>query len=405
MEDHMNLRSRALGSVVALTACCFAGAADPASSQEAQPVGLEIGGVPAVNFDADEGVGYGAIVELYHYGSRGRMPYEWTLQPTVFLTSKGRRDFVAFFDAPDVLPNGWRVSAFLGSEKQVATPYYGLGNDTGYDEARDEENGPDPYYYRFGRNRSSGTFTLQRSLRGTRLRVLFGGGVEKTTVTSVPEQSGTTLYAEQQGTGQRGFWSNFVRAGLVWDTRDRETGTRSGSWTEFLVQVVDESLGADAGFARWTFTDRRYFALTDRLVFAHRFLLQGNTADAPAHELFRVQTSFKQQEGLGGSKTVRGVLKNRLVGRGMLVWNAELRWRAADFRFIGRPFHIVLSGFVDQGRVWEDSVRFGEMLTDLQRGFGGGLRVGMGENFVVSFDAGTSAESGMPIYIGLGYLY
>lgn len=45
------------------------------------------------------------------------------------------------------------------------------------------------------------------------------------------------------------------------------------------------------------------------------------------------------------------------------------------------------------------------MFTDLQRSFGGGLRLGMGENLVVSFDTGTSTESGVPIYIGLGYLY
>ena len=106
---------------------------------------------------------------------------------------------------------------------------------------------------------------------------------------------------------------------------------------------MDESLGAGAGLARWAFTDR--------IVFAHRLLLQGNTEDARVHELFRIQTSFKQQEGLGGSKMVRGVLKNRLVRRGMLVSNAELRWRVAEFRLIGRPFHAVLRGFVDQGRV------------------------------------------------------
>ena len=146
----------------------------------------------------------------------------------------------------------------------------------------------------------------------------------------------------EQGVGQRGFWSNFVWAGLVWDTRDRETGTRSGIWTELL--------GVGAGLARWAFTDR--------IVFAHRLLLQGNTEDAPVHELFRIQTSFKQQEGLGGPKMVRGVLKNRLVRRGMLVWNAELRWRVAECRLIGRPFHAVLRGFVDQGRVQKDAVRF-----------------------------------------------
>jgi len=37
------------------------------------------------------------------------------------------------------------------------------------------------------------------------------------------------------------------------------------------------------------------------------------------------------------------------------------------------------------------------------RGFGG-VRLGMGENFVVAVDGGTSRETGLPIYIGLGYL-
>lgn len=52
-----------------------------------------------------------------------------------------------------------------------------------------------------------------------------------------------------------------------------------------------------------------------------------------------------------------------------------------------------------------DGVQFSELLTDLQRGYGGGIRFGMGENFTVAFDVGTSKDTGMPIYIGLGYLY
>ncbi|NIT86090.1 MAG: hypothetical protein GWN82_04035, partial [Gemmatimonadetes bacterium] len=82
----------------------------------------------------------------------------------------------------------------------------------------------------------------------------------------------------------------------------------------------------------------------------------------------RVQTSFKEQEGLGGGKTLRGVPRNRYVGRGMLVWNAELRWRVARFRLVGRSFHTVLSAFLDQGRVWADGVAFEGVFDDLHRG-------------------------------------
>jgi outer membrane protein assembly factor BamA len=374
-------------------------------AQEGAAAGLEIGGLPAVNFDSDEGFGYGALVELYQYGQGGLLPYVWSLRPTVFLTSGGRRDFTVFFDAPHLLSNGWRLDTYLGSEKQIATPYYGPGNQTLYDETLDDDEGANPFFYRFGRTRRSATFNLQRDLARTPLRWLVGAGLVQTSVLPVPENEGSTLYEVDVCPTEHDTWSNYVRTGLVWDSRDRETGPNSGVWTELLIQRVDESFGADAGYTRWTFTDRRYFSLGGRVVFAHRYLLQGVGAGAPVHDLFQVQTSFKQQEGLGGAKTVRGVLKNRFVGRSALVWNAELRWRAADFLLLGRSFHVILSAFLDQGRVWDGDVQLDELMTDLHRGFGGGVRFGMGENFIVAVDMGRSEEAGMPMYIGLGYLY
>ena len=270
---------------------------------------------------------------------------------------------------------------------------------------KDVETGPNPFYYRFGRLRRSATFTLQHGLGDARVQALFGAGLVRTALDPTPDDEGTTLFAEQVTDTEEVFWSNYVRVGLVWDSRDQETGPRRGAWTELLLQRVDESFGADASYTRWTLADRRYFALGPRLVFAHRALLQGVTDGAPIHDLFLVQTSFKQQEGLGGAKTVRGLLKNRFVGRGLFVWNAELRWRATEFRLVGRSFHTVVSVFLDQGRVWEEGVDLGSLYDDLHRGVGAGVRVGMGENFTVAVDAGTSDETGLQVYIGLGYLY
>lgn len=377
----------------------------PVGAQGGGPTGLEIGALPALNFDSDEGFGYGAIAELYQYGAGGVRPYVWTLQPTVFLTTEGRRDFTAFFDAPYLLPPGWRLTAFAGRQKQIATPYYGVGNRTPYDETLEAEDGPDPHYYRFGMVRSRISFDLQRTVAESPLRLLFGAGFDHVEVRPVPHDEGTTLYALLHGPEEETAWINFIRGGFVWDSRDRETGPTSGVWTEFLVRSTDESLGADLGFTRWTFTDRRYFSLTDDLVLAHRYLVQNVSAGAPEFELFTVQTSFKQQEGLGGAKTLRGIPRNRYLGRGMLVWNSELRWRAWDFGMLGRRFHTVLSVFLDQGRVWADGIELGQLFEDLHRGYGGGLRLGMGENFVVALDGGTSSETGLGVYVGLGYLY
>lgn len=380
-------------------------AAHGAAAQDPSTTGLEVGAVPAVNFDSDEGFGYGAIAELYQYGAGDVLPYVWTLQPTLFFTTEGRRDVTVFFDAPHMLPEGWRMTAFAGRQEQIATPYYGLGNRSPYDPSLEADDGPNPRYYRFGLTRSSLTADLQRQVAASPLRFLFGAGFERAKVQPVPDGEGTTLYAVDHGGAERKVWLNYVRAGFVWDTRDRETGPTSGVWSELLVRRTEERLGGDVSFTRVTFTDRRYFALTDRLVFAHRYLVQHVSDGAPDFELFQVQTSFKQQEGLGGAKTVRGVQRNRFVGRGMLVWNAELRWRAAEMELFDRDFHTVLSVFLDQGRVWTDGFDPREVFGGLHRGYGGGVRVGMGENFVVAVDAGTSTDAGLGLYVGLGYLY
>jgi hypothetical protein len=370
--------------------------------------GWEIAGLPTVNYDSDEGFGYGATAEIYNYGGGGLLPYRYTIQPDLQFTTMGRRDASVFFDAPHLIGGGWRMDAYAGYEHHVATPYYGLGNRSEYLPAREAQ--PNPYFYRFTRTRAQVRVNLQRAVGKMPVRVLFGAGAGRTDADPTPRDEGTTLLAQQIAAApasapQLAGWSNWVRAGVVYDTRDREVGPRRGMWADLIVQRVDRSLGSDWNYWRVTLTDRHYFPVAERITLAQRVLLQTVAGDAPFFDLTTIQSSFKPQEGLGGSKTLRGVPKNRFTGRSLVLSNTELRWRAADFRAAGRPFHLVTSAFVDAGRVWEEELQVGEIASGLHVGVGGGLRVGMGENFVVALDVGHSRQATAPFYIGLGYLF
>ncbi|MFC1660210.1 BamA/TamA family outer membrane protein [Gemmatimonadota bacterium] len=372
---------------------------------ENPPVGWEFTGIPAFNYDSDEGFGYGAVLAFYDYGPGGLSPYRATIQPTVFFTTEGRRELRFFFDTPHLLPSGWRLDFSLDFEDQVATPYYGLGNQTTYETEKEE--GEDPYYYRFGRERRSARINLQRPLSGIPIRLLFGGGISHFTLDPTPKDQGTTLLSEALGEGGAVPGGTLVslRAGVVWDTRDHESQPRTGVWSAFLVDRTDERLGSAASFTRWTVADRRYVPLGTRLVLAHRVILQTVSGDPPFFALQYVQSSYQGLEGLGGSKSLRGVLRNRFTGKGLFIWNAELRFRLLDFRFLGKDCHLVTSGFLDSGRVWESGLDLGGLVSGLHHGIGGGLRVGMGPNFVVGFDQGVSDEGGLQTYIGLGFLF
>jgi hypothetical protein len=374
----------------------------PAAAQS-QKKSIEVSGVPALNFDADEGFGYGVVLAFYGYDAIPTS-YRWTVQPTVFLTTQGRRDYTLFFDAPARPDHPWRLTGFVGREQQLSAPYYGVGNESAYDAAL--ERGSTRYFYRYGRDRSRATADVQHAVWNPALRVLLGAGASIDRINLTPFDSGHTLIQDElsnrtPGTGH----TNYVRAGLTWDTRDREIGTQSGTWADVIVQRADKSLGASDDYTRWTATARHYQPLGARLTLANRLLVQNTTGDAPFYILSEVQTTQKPQDGLGGSGTVRGLPKDRYIGKGIAVSNNELRWWAADFTLRGRPSSLVLSGFVDAGRVWTDGVDFSTAARDLHAGYGGGARLAFGSSFVIATDVGHSAQSTAPIYIGLGYLF
>jgi outer membrane protein assembly factor BamA len=365
--------------------------------------GVEISGIPALNFDADEGLGYGAILQLYGYDGNAAT-YRWTVQPTVFLTTEGRRDYTVFFDAPSRPEHPWRITGFAGREQQLATPYYGIGNATPYDSKL--ETGSTRYFYRYGRDRLRATADVQHALGSQSLRGLVGAGFSTDKINLTPFDSGSTLIErdlsnKQPATGH----TNYLRVGLTWDSRDREIGTHTGTWADVIVQRVDRALGATSDYTRSTATLRHYLPLGDRVTIANRLLAQQVSGDAPFYALTEIQTTQKSQDGLGGSSTIRGIPKDRYAGKGTIVSNNEIRWRAADFTLHGRASSLVLSGFVDAGRVWDDQIDLGGALSDLHTGYGGGVRLAFGSSFVIATDVGHSAQSTAPIYIGLGYQF
>jgi outer membrane protein assembly factor BamA len=370
-----------------------------------RPTGHSLTGLPAVNFDSDEGFGYGALLQYYDYGTGDAQPYRFSLQPTVFLTTRGRRDVVLFLDAPHLLPGGWRLGASVAREQQQATPYYGIGNSTVNDTMRTR--GANPYFYRFGRTVLRGSADVQHTIGIPALRMLLGVGTRTVTVRPVPYDSGTSLLAQTFGSAatRPATDSRYARVGLVLDTRDREIGPHSGNWSELLVQRVQKVLGGSEEYTRITGSVRQYVPLGSSLTFAQRVVAQTVRGNPSVSDIFIVQSSFRDDEVLGGASSLRGIPKNRYAGKGVAFSNSELRWSAAQFRALGRPVGVVLSGFVDAGRVWTDGLDLATAGSDLHVGYGGGLHLAVGPTMVISADVGHSTQSTAAIYLGLGYLF
>lgn len=392
-------------------------------SVAAERTGWGWGGVPAVNYNADDGFGYGILFDLFNYSQGGYSPYYFRINPILFFTTGGKQDHTLFFDSPYLLGKGWRFNVRMRYKNEIYFPYYGLGNDSKYHAAwvaTDEDgNALDTlhgkHYYTLKNNQQLLIANFQKGIKlrddgKPLLSALFGLGAVNVAVAQNHNDGRPTKFEEDINQGLltdrdvRDALNSYFKLGLIYDSRDNEPAPNTGVWTDFLVEWYTRLIGSDNEFMRLTFTDRRYWQLTPRLVYANRVLLEKIYGAAPFTMLYWFGNSFRADEGIGGYRTIRGVFKNRYLGTGKLLVNMELRYRLFNFKLGKNDFYLAANGFFDWGRVWHKNDVSGG-LSNLHTGKGGGLHLAWNENFIVYAEMGFSQEAGSQLYVDIGYLY
>jgi outer membrane protein assembly factor BamA len=262
----------------------------------------------------------------------------------------------------------------------------------------------------------------------------FNKGKSSDVLPFVSQQPGLFQYYQQWGlispTDATGGLINTVKVGVSYDSRDNRPNPMKGVWTEAGIETSQTFLGSAATFGKFYFTHRQYFTLVPaKLSFVYRLGYQQTIfGTVPFYYQTQVISSVMKgaySEGLGGSKTLRGILRNRVVGDGFFYGNAEFRWKAVRFTFLKQDWYIGVNAFSDFGMV-TDKIKFttptqAEMpagytvdqffktgTEKLHVSAGAGLRFVMNQNFVIAADFGKAfnAQDGATgIYIGLNYLF
>jgi len=179
-------------------------------------------------------------------------------------------------------------------------------------------------------------------------------------------------------------------------------------------------------YSRIAITHRQYFTLAPQVLsLAYRVSYQAKLGGTmPYYMLPFVYNTAPSltRDGLGGAKTIRGVMRNRIVGDDFAYGNIELRWKFLRTIVGKQNIYLALSGFLDGGMVTSKykidksgvpSDEFSQKLVNsgdekLHLGAGGGLHIVMNQNFVVALDYGRALNKGdgkSGLYIGLNFLY
>lgn len=413
--------------------------------------GWNMGLLPAVSYNTDLGFQYGGLINLYYYGDGSSYPkYRHSLYAEVSRYTKGSGVNRFFYDSEYLIPN-IRVTSDISLLTDKTLDFYGFnGYDAVFNEAWIDD--IDPIYktrvfYKHERKMFRFMTDFQGKIPGTGLRWVAGFAVLKNDIASVdvdalnkgkddadklPNAPGLYDHFVNWGVIKQnekdGGWSNNIKLGLVYDTRDFEPNPMKGMWSEVVLFAAPKFFGnGDYGFAKISATHRQYFTLVkDRLSFAYRLNYQGTIAGTvPFYMQPYMINSFSNSsntDGLGGSKTLRGVMRNRVVGDAFAFGNAEFRWKFLRTVLLNQNIYLGLNTFVDAGQVIKKidldksgipstinlADYFATDAESLHTTFGGGLRIVMNENFIVAIDYGRpfdKRDGGGGLYIGLNFLF
>jgi hypothetical protein len=416
------------------------------------------GALPAVTFDTDLGFQYGALVEFHNYGKPSVFPvYNERIYIEASRFTKGSGIYRIMYET-NTLIKGVHLTSDLSYLPDKASHFYGFnGYESVYNKDWSDDDLESPPYrtrmfYKYERDQFRFKNDAQGKLAGEHLKWAAGLAFQKfepnsvdidkinkgkdVQLPSVTDEPG--LYERYQALNiisaeeAKGGWVNTVKAGLMFDTRDNKPNPMKGIWTEIGIEGAPSFMGNDWSFSKLYITHRQYFTLVEKnLSFVYRLGYQTNlSGKTPFFYQSQVITSMltgATNEGLGGASTLRGILRNRIIGDGFVFGNVELRWKPIYFRFLKQDCYLGLSGFYDMGMVTKkidmpvDEASFNavyptENFSDyfnpggekLHQSAGISIMPVMNNNFVIAVDIGKSfnkQDGNIGFSIGLNYLF
>jgi len=392
-----------------------------------------IGLLPALAFSSDKGFGYGLIFQIDDKREEKFKPYYSSHRIVLQRSTKGIADYSYRFDSKYFLPNQLRITLKSKYVSSILQPFHGFGGaqtkySSAYKDSSDAENFKGKFYYKYDKRFYRIDAILQGSIVENKMRWLGGITLLSTNIDTInyddfkkeqlnsPEQ---TLLAKLVREGIidpetfNGGSEHSIITGLIWDSRDNESTASKGIWSEILLRWVPRAIGNNFSYVALTGTHRQYLSINKKLTFAYRFSGRLMSAGAPFFTISQQDGSFEVAEGLGGSKTIRGILFNRIIGRNISYANLELRYKIRNLFSDG---FVALLLFHDAGRSF-DSVPEelpvgdeGDESDVLHLSLGTGIRVAMSSTFIIRLDIGGALDSsidgeGIKIYIGLDWLF
>jgi len=425
--------------------------------------GISFGPLPVVAYDQDKGWQFGGLLNLYDFGDGSHYPnpkQQWYIEASFF--TKGTQQYFLTYDTKHLIPHV-RMSLASTVMYDKMMDFYGYNGYQAIYQAdsvnfwRKKADAPFEYtapFYRLERlavtakadfvgNIWAKKFFWQASYAFAWYRYRDIAKINKKGEEIYKDDNTETLFEKYKNWGiipeneKNGGFSSALRLGLMYDTRDFEAAPSSGIWTEGHITLAPKFMGTTHQYFRYMLIFRHYVPIVkEQLTFAYRLNYQGTIGKTLPFYIMPVFSTIGKEfdrDGIGGYRTIRGIMRDRLQGLDVGYVNAELRWRFVRFPLWKQNIALGLNAFFDGGivtRDYDNSFRpnisesdpnYLIMKQDYDKyvnpnlkfnGFhaaaGGGFRIIINRNFIIAVDYAVpfnKQDGNGSLYINTGYLF
>ncbi len=409
-----------------------------------QKKGWGFGAFPVLGFDADVGFQYGAVANLYHYGDGTIYPnYKHSIYLEFSRSTRGSGTNQLTYDS-GVLFKGFRITGDFAYLTEQTLDFFGFnGYEAEYNAGFTQRGNADyitEVYYKHKRELLRITADFQYNFTNTNFWAVAGFGFYHTNIATVdinklnkgrdesdklPEVN--TLYDNYYDWGiitseqKDGGNTNIFKFGLMYDSRDNEANPMHGIWSEIFLQTAPSFLGNTFSYTQLIVTHRQYITLVkNKMNFAYRIGYQAKLGgDTPFYMLPFVYYSNKPtRDGLGGSRSLRGIMRDRVVGDGFVYGNFGIRYKVIQTVVFNQNLYIALNPFVDMGMITQNYKYPTSNIPEIESivadkesmhlSYGLGLDFAINQNFILCFNYGFAADKrdgSSGLYIIVNYLF
>jgi len=417
---------------------CFLITLTTVIAQQLPKKGLSFGALPAVSYDSDLGFQYGALVNLYLYGDGSRFPkYDHSLYLELSTYTKGTTIARLRYDSERLIPNV-RTTLDISYITDQMSDFYGYN---GYQSVYNPTlvTSSNRLFYKNEKDMFRAKADFQGYFGDSKLGWVAGYTFYHFKMDTVNNtklgitKTGETLFEKYKDWGlinqteAPGGSINYFKIGLKYDSRDQLACPMKGIFTEAVIQTAPKFLNESFPHTKLAIIHRQYFTLAKDLSFAYRLDYQISVGNnyVPYYAQPLLITSYliaATNQGLGGKSSIRGILRNRVIGDDVGFGNFEFRYKFLRFELLKQNFYVGTNVFFDTGIILKPiDINFATVSASDKASYfndyssgkfhssaGIGLKIGWNENFVISADFGKAfdkQDGNTGSYIGLNYLF